>query len=217
VRRFALILGALALAAAPATAAPKRPGSPLGLRASGFRFLGSTCSAFSYTGTPLYQSLALTDTWTPGANTLTTNAVFSPACATTGAKLIENTATSAHTGQKTVDFAITAAVHTLTLFYQPVGARSIGVEIDDSSFASGSHVDVSSACVVTNNYVFGTRFSGNSASVSTVNGWCKIVLNTTYATSDTEISIFISNTNAGSTNYAGDGVSGVALWGVDFR
>lgn len=216
VRRLLAALCIALLVAPSIDAAPRRPGAPVALR-SGLQFFASACSPFAYTGTPLYQSLALSDTWTATGTTLTTNAVSSPACTTTGAKLIENTATSLHVGQKTVDFTITQASHTLTVFFQPIGSRTLGLELIDSAFASGSHVDVSGACAVTNNYTYGTRFSANSASVSLVNGWCKVVLNSTYATSDTEITVQAIVTNAGSTSYAGDGASGLALWGVDFR
>jgi hypothetical protein len=197
-----------------------RPG-----RSPGFRpgiTLFQLCSPIpGYTGTPLYQSLALTDTWATTNAALVTNNVVAPVCTTTAALLTENSATGVHNVGKSPSVTITTGAHTLTAYAKRVtGSRNLDMNAQDSTFSSGIGAQFNlGTCAVNSSFSFGSRFSSVTVTATSVSGgWCKLQAVITYASSDTGIYIPFDMLNSTFTSsYAGDGASSIALWGVDFR
>lgn len=182
----------------------------------------SACVPFSYTGTPVYQSLAFTDSWSPTAATFPTNVALSPACTTTAASLVENTATASHLAQKNVTVGITARNYTTTWFAKRgVGGspRNFQLNLSNEAFNAGATliVDLGSNTVNTQ-FAFGTGWSFVSASTTLQpNGYCKCVFTVGVAVDTGMIFQFILNNASFSQSYLGDGVSNVLFWGLDFR
>lgn len=176
------------------------------------------CRTFSYTGTPLYQSLALTDSWTSTNVSLTNNFLVSPACITTGAQITENTATAFHGVQKQPVAVVPAGSHTLTVFAKRTfETRNVTINPQDTTFISGVDIVVDlGACVVLSFDGFG-NFSTPAVTTQFINSWCQVITTWTYAVPDTGIFLFFGEANGTTTSYLGDGLSSIGLWGVDFR
>lgn len=181
-----------------------------------------SCVTFSYAGTPVYQSLAFTDSWSPTAATFPTNVALSPACTITAASLVENTATASHLAQKNVTVGITARNYTTTWFAKRgVGGspRNFQLNLSNEAFNAGATliVDLGSNTVNTQ-FAFGTGWSFVSASTTLQpNGYCKCVFTVGVAVDAGMIFQFILNNASFSQSYLGDGVSNVLFWGLDFR
>lgn len=182
---------------------------------------GSTCSPFSYSGTPIYQTLTYADSWTAVGSTLTTNFATSPACTTTAAQIKENSSTSTHTIQKNALPATTALqVVTYTNFAaRSVGTRNVQFFIQDlSTFSNGfsALVDLSNCTINTSFANGGFVLVTNTA--STVNGFCKYVGTFTANAQAAGFQAVVLELNGSfATSYLGDGASAIAVWGLDWR
>jgi hypothetical protein len=179
----------------------------------------SGCTPVTYAGGPFYQSLAFTDSWSPAAAALTTNNQASPACTTTGALLVENSPTSTHYLAKTVTATISAAPHTLTIYAgQVTGTRNFEPIVFASGYASYVDMDVAlSTCTISAAATVSGSFTSPSGTASVgPSGYCKITMTYT-SISDTAINLELFMLSGTTSSYAGDGVSSLKLWGLDYR
>lgn len=174
----------------------------------------------AYAASPLYQSLALTDTWGVESATLSTNKLQSPVCSNTAAKVAETTAASTgHDTNKQIAVTLLGATsYTLTSYYKMVvGTRNAQLQVNDATFANGAGgVYLASTCTVSSSFVFGTYTLNSATAARAQNGWCKFTLTFTSVASISPY-IFLDLVNGTNNSYTGDGVSAGGFWGVDLR
>jgi hypothetical protein len=154
--------------------------------------------------------------WTKTNSSITANTVVAPDGTLTGDALIENTSSSTHTVYARPNIT-NGTTYALSFYVKPAGRNRIVVQQFNSSTAyANANFDVSTGSVITSS---GT---GASASIISVgNGWYRCVLigvaNAT-ATSYMQVSLAQSGyTTAAPETYAGDGYSGVYIWGAQLE
>jgi hypothetical protein len=183
------------------------------------------CTPVTYPASPLYQSLALTDSrWSATVSTLATNAIQSPTCALTGATLTETvSAMQAHYAQNTVSVSFAGAHQVTTFFQQVTGTRNVYDFLYDHADRGSMSVGVNLAnCTALSALPATARspWTNGAASVASqfINGaaWCKVVM-TFNATTSTQISPTFFMLNGTRESYVGDGTSSIGIWGYDFR
>jgi hypothetical protein len=178
-----------------------------------------------YPASPLYQSLALTDSgWSATLSTLATNAIQSPACAQTGATLTETgSGIQTHYAQNTVSVSFAGAHQVTTFFQQVTGTRNVYDFLYDHADGGSMSVGVNLANCTALSALPATAtppWTSGAASVVSqfINGaaWCKVVM-TFNATTSTRISPTFFMLNGSRVSYVGDGTSSIGIWGYDFR
>lgn len=142
---------------------------------------------------------------TGGMNTpITANAIVAPDGQTTADLAIESTFTGTHVLYDSL--VTTAAPHTWSVYAKKKERTWIKLVLSTGA-ANGAFFNLDSGTV-------GTVDSGYSATIEDAgNGWyrCKITKTTTAATHYT--SVYLAS-DGSTTSYAGDGTSGVYLWGA---
>lgn len=129
-----------------------------------------------------------------------------PDGSTTGEKLVENSATNTH--YTLVSYTTTATTYTYS-FYAKAAERTFARSVvsDGTNFYT-AYYNLSTGAVGT---VSGT---GTVATITSVgNGWYRCALTATTAAGSGSVSIRVASAN-GSDNYAGDGTSGIYIWGA---
>lgn len=184
---------------------------------------GVACTPVTYPASPLYQSLALTDSWTVSNATAATNNQVSPACTTTAYKLTEDaTASVSHqtTKNPAAFTSVASTTYTLTWYAKRVtGTRNIQVNLFSTAFNSqvfwGADLGTCTTNVAAAIGIAGFTSPTGTASVGP-GGYCKLVL-TWVGKTDTGVAIQFQMMSGTSTTYSGDGTSAIAIWGVDIR
>jgi hypothetical protein len=148
--------------------------------------------------------------WTKVASTIAANTGIAPDGTNTADKLIENAATTIHyVSRITADF--TAGVtYTLSAYVKAAERQWVVL-----GFLNESNRSVWFGVA---NGVVGTMQSNvATASIQAVgNGWYRCVMTTTSASAQPYPSIAIASAD-GTSNYTGDGTSGIFIWGADLR
>lgn len=180
---------------------------------------GSGCTVVTYAASPLYQNLTFSG-WSPTNTTMSGNAVFSPACATTGTKDTPNS-TSSVTHDLVVNTSVVTAVQTYTaVFYakRVVGTLNVQAIIFSSDFGSSISIGVDlSNCTINVAVGGGGSFTSRSGSVSVAqNGWCRIQLSYTGKV-DTNTIPDILPASGTSATYTGNSSDAIGIWGFDLR
>jgi hypothetical protein len=141
--------------------------------------------------------------WTKNAGTVTANAGVSPSGTTTADTFIPSTGNSAHNIYTSLLY--TAAVHTLSVYAKPSGYSWIRL---------GSMLTGSSVYFDVTNGVVGTASAGYTGTITAAgNGWYRCSVTFTATAAVDLPGLYVSN--SGSTvSFAGDGTSGVLLWGI---
>ena len=141
--------------------------------------------------------------WTKAQATVTANGAIAPDGTTTADKLIASTANDTHYINRTVSLV---GAHTLSAFFKASGYNRV-LFGDGSGTAKSLTVDIQNGTIVS------TGASVSNGSVQTVgNGWFRVSFTITDVLGFTA---FIDN---GSTIvFAGDGTSGVYLWGAQLE
>lgn len=180
----------------------------------------SSCNAFPTpaAGGAVYNSATITG-WGVSLLTLTTSNTFGPACINTGTTLIENSGSAAdHTAQSSFSYTMTAKAYHLTFYGKSLG-RNILVQFKNAAFSSTASVGINLAACTVNiaAAVSGGNFTSPSATiVNRGNQWCYIDFTFT-GYSDTGSTIIFYPLSGTTDFYAGNGTSGIGIWGVDFR
>jgi hypothetical protein len=162
------------------------------------------------------------DGWTKSAVTATSGATTGPDGETSGASLVESTATSAHVLRQTVAVAPNVE-RTWSIWLKTLGRRYVRLVIDDpdadTNYCRAAFDIVTGEALATLN---GGNGSGASArAVVFPGGWVRISLTGTpnNAGTNTRVSLFLMTHGeiTGSTSYTGDGTSGVYPFGAQFE
>jgi hypothetical protein len=144
--------------------------------------------------------------WTKNAGTVTANAGVSPSGTTTADAFIPSTGNSAHNIYTSLLY--TAAVHTLSVYAKASGYSWIRL---------GSMLTGSSVYFDVTNGVVGTASAGYTGTITPAgNGWYRCSVTFTATAAVDLPGLYVSN--SGSTvSFAGDGTSGVLLWGAQLE
>jgi hypothetical protein len=149
--------------------------------------------------------------WTKLRSTITSDATTSPSGSTDADKLVEDTSTNSHIVYRLVSVGVTTPV-SFSVFAKASERSWIQLECGDN-FTAGS-----TAYFNLSNGTIGTVGAGATASIQSMgNGWYRcVVVATPTATTGNGFYINIATAN-GTRFYAGDGTSGVFLWGAQLE
>ena len=156
-----------------------------------------------------YLNSEAVQSWIDSNTTTTQNATVAPDGLTTADKIIPTTALAPH--YKRQDFVMTAP-YTYSVFVKPAGYNFIKLFAGGSSTAS-ANFNLATGEVGTTG---GTGF-GSAAILSLENGWYRCQITSTTSTSAVAGGVYVtsvaSNPVTSGFSEAGDGTSGVFVWG----
>ncbi|AYD00906.1 SGNH/GDSL hydrolase family protein [Neorhizobium sp. NCHU2750] len=181
----------------------------------------SVNAGYQYPSGAIYQNLPLTG-FSGQQATITTSAIYSPEHKLTGALLVEDTSTNSHSAFVTSSVTVAETTRVFTICAKRVsGARNLFFQIQKNG---GNYAD---ARAVVNLDTGTLNYSSGESGVQTVNSvtvtafedYWKVSLSVTFAAGvPANPYIFVKIANAtGNDNYAGDGASSIAVWGLDIR
>lgn len=156
----------------------------------------------------LLQSAAFDNAnWTKNNSTATANAAAAPD-GTSTADLIVPTTTAGVTHSVYQSVTVTAVDHTLSVFVKEAGYTR--VKIANLFTGAGVSFNVSAGTV-------GTASAGNTGTITSVgNGWYRCAITFTAAAETTLYGLYVEDAS-GNVVYAGDGTSGVYVWGAQLE
>lgn len=147
--------------------------------------------------------------WSATRATLRANQIIAPDGTLTGAKLIEDTSANSHFISQNATIANSTA-HTFTFYAKAGGRNWVTLWVTSIGTSSNTYFDLQ-------NGVLGTVGTGVTATIAPAgNGWFRCsVTGTSVSTATTA---YIGTATANNTNTAaGDGYSGVFLWGAQLE
>jgi len=146
--------------------------------------------------------------WIKLRSTITSDATTSPSGATDADKLVEDTSTNSHIVYRLVNVGVTTPV-SFSVFAKASERSWIQLECGDN-FTAGS-----TAYFNLSNGTIGTVGASATASIQSMgDGWYRcVVVATPNAITNSGFYVNIATAN-GTRSYAGDGTSGVFLWGA---
>lgn len=148
--------------------------------------------------------------WTKTATTITANTIVAPDGALTGDKLVEDATTANHLIAQSA--SVTSGTAYTVSFYAKKAERTQCALLFASAGFGTQTIDIfnlDTGTVVTN-------ASGTAAITAVGNGWYRVSTTRT-ATATASSSFQIRTASAGATNYAGDGYSGIYIWGAQLE
>jgi hypothetical protein len=170
----------------------------------------------------LLYSEDFSTTWSLSADaTLTPNTIVAPNGTLTGDKLGENTANAARSLLQSTSSVAPTAVSTTTVYVKAGERTNLLLRAFDNA-ALGNYVwaNFNLLTGVINNSGNVGNGTGASASITSVgNGWYRCALSGIPNTSGTatRVVIYVATSTANSTNYQGDGYSGIYIWGAQLE
>jgi len=158
----------------------------------------------------LYPSEALASPWaTAGASLVLDNAVLNPTGTSGAYKLTEGTSTGAHEASRQVSSLTASSKYAQSVFLKAAGRSYAQVTSWDGNAAT-----LGTAVV---NLTDGTVLSGSANVQACANGWYRVMMAGTLGASATSNFLIVRPHNGTSTNYTGDGSSGVYVWGAQME
>jgi hypothetical protein len=160
-----------------------------------------------------YSSDLSNAAWSKVQTTVTSDTVVAPDGTLTGDKLVESTATSAHYAISASFISVTSGTaYTISLYAKASGRNFLLVEMNSAALGAFAYFDLANGVVGT------TGGSPSSTSITSVgNGWYRLTISKT-ATSTANSLITIYTASADNVaSYAGNGFSGVFLWGIQYE
>jgi hypothetical protein len=134
------------------------------------------------------------------------DAVTSPDGTLTADKIVESSTTAQHYLYQSR--TTTAVSHTISLYAKAAERSFIYVQCDDPSVAQYFNISTG---------VLGNAFGSQTSTITAVgNGWYRCTMTFTGVAATPAVYVMISSAN-GTNSYAGDGTSGVYLWGAQLE
>jgi hypothetical protein len=148
--------------------------------------------------------------WTKAQSTITSNTIVAPDGTLTGDKLVENTATAAHAVQRT-GITITSGIsYTLSVYAKAAERTLIQLQYFDGTTNRFPIFSLVDGTKVVDNGI-GTNFTSTNVG----NGWWRFTITMTSASTAAQVFIYPALVNTNS--YAGDGYSGIYIWGAQLE
>jgi hypothetical protein len=159
--------------------------------------------------------------WTISNATVSANLILGPNDTLTADKLTENTATSDHSARQTVNASATTAYS--ASFWAKAGERNfVGVWLRGSSSVNrvSAQFNLATGTISTAASAIGLFTSPQATITAFPNGWYRCTITATTGAVETTVALqtFV-NSSSGQiqTSYAGDGTSGIYLWGAQLE
>jgi hypothetical protein len=161
------------------------------------------------------QSEDFATTWTVSQASISANATTAPSGAVTGDKLVENTATAAHSVFQNITISANT-LYTATVYAKADTRTRLKLFWATTGNTSGGNVDFNlSAGTVASPNVYGTGSSYSATITAINNGWYRCSITGIIDASTTLARIRVDLLDAaGNASYTGDGTSGLFLWGA---
>lgn len=191
---------------------PRFDYDPVTLACKGLLIEGNRTNFFA-------QSADANSAWTnKSGTTVLSDVETAPDGSTTAEAIVENTTTGGHYVERTVSLAANQ-FNTFEIFLKPKGNyREVWMHLYANGYADSIRAQFNTATGTVVGTNAGGAGSGVTASIKPFpNGWYRLRLTGQVTTSAvTDLKPRIAFINA-STNYTGDGVSGVYFWGGDVQ
>lgn len=155
------------------------------------------------------EELNLQAPWYKDGSTVSSNSVQSPSGSITAEKIVENSANSGHLIYQ--PFSFNGQTYTFSCFAKAGERNWLSLSMNNAIYGS-AFFDLSSGSLGT---ISGS--SSPSASITNVgNGWYRCTLTATPPSGAATVAFWIASSN-GTTSYAGDGSSGIYVWGAQLE
>jgi hypothetical protein len=146
--------------------------------------------------------------WTKSQATITTNSIVSPNGIASADTLVEDTANSNHFVFQSYTF--TANTHTYSVFAKAASRSFIRLIAFDGVSSPNAYFNISTG-------VIGTIAGGATASIGDYgNGWYRCSITFTSVVGAGNVAVRLATAN-GTDSYAGNGTSGIYLWGAQLE
>lgn len=164
------------------------------------------------------QSQDFGTTWAVNSCSVSANAIASPDGTTTADKLVEAAATARHYFSQSITKAASSIQYAVSAFFKSA-ERTFGcIRVSDGPQAGDARVNINlSTGTLSSTVISGSGFSGASAIVTAhSSGWYRVTLVFTSSTDTTLRVEFGADTDndPAAFSYAGDGTSGLYIWGA---
>lgn len=148
--------------------------------------------------------------WLKTSSTITANAAIAPDGATTAEKIVASTATDAHLVQPAANANVPVGEYVLSVYAKKAEYDRVYVFLTTFGVAgTGVWFNLSDGTV-------GTAAAGRVGTIQSVgNGWYRCSVRYTFAINSNTIGLAFSNSET--LTYAGDGTSGVYVWGAQLE
>ena len=154
--------------------------------------------------------------WTKSNSSITANAATAPDGTLTGDKLVEDTATSAHTISQSL--SATTQSYTISVYvkkaerkyFQLFGRR-------DATNYNGVMIDLDTGSLLPPTRPATTSNVSTTTATSVGNGWWRIAMTYSYTTTGTTVALFALTDDSQTYSYTGDGTSGIYIWGAQLE
>lgn len=154
----------------------------------------------------LYSEAFSEPVWTTNQVTVSVDATAAPSNSVTADKLIPNTNNGAHNIYASFTYA--AAAYTLSIFAKAAGYSWL--KLGSMFTGNGVYFDVA-------NGVIGTADAGHTATITAAaNGFYRCTVTWTASAGGDLPGLYVANAN-GSNSFAGDGTSGIYVWGAQLE
>lgn len=166
----------------------------------------------------LLQSHDQATTWIKSQATVAANSVAGPDGVQIADTLIEDAAGTFHLTRQDVAGLAANVRYTFSVFVKAAGRNYCRLQLSNTAEANGAFVNVDLTNGTGNVTAFGTGSAQTYSISSYINGWYRIELTCIVdAASTTLRSQILLSSALGTVNYAGDGVSGIYLWGAQLE
>lgn len=161
--------------------------------------------------------------WVKTSCTVSANATTCPDGSTGADKLVEAAATAEHTLLQSVSLSCNQRM-AFSVYVKAAGRNVADLIVDDGSFTNRISASFDLTNLVCTAQSFGTGSGAAASIVSVGNSWYRISLSGTPASSGATTRFVIYSCSAydgtngdGTRNYAGDGSSGIYVWGAQLE
>lgn len=146
--------------------------------------------------------------WTKSAATVTANATTAPTGTVIADKLVESAANSNHSATQAATVS-SGAAYTASCFFKAAERTQCGFEIFTGASVYKAIFDLSTGAFIS------SAGTGTYTIQACQNGWYRITITAT--TTTTTCNVFVYPASTGTTNYAGNGASGIYVFGAQLE
>ena len=146
--------------------------------------------------------------WTKSAATVTANATTAPTGTVIADKIVESAANSNHSATQAATVS-SGAAYTASCFFKAAERTQCGFEIFTGASVYKAIFNLSTGAFIS------SAGTGTYTIQACQNGWYRITITAT--TTTTTCNVFIYPASTGTTSYAGDGASGIYVFGAQLE